>query len=255
MSNIQEWNYGGNADIAFGDVKINPLPKLIVIFTFLGVIVITALAITFRKPLMDLIMNPQVILVDSTVNVEVYSDFDPKKFILDNEELLTNIDISNVDTSDLGTFEVIYSSKNSMSAMDQTLTVNVIDRTVPVILLKTDDNSELNIQLKDGQYTAQVTVNDPRVANFDPSEYIDLVLDNYNSLDEISLDWSRKLDFTKVDNLTVVYGATDKSGNLGNTTLNIQVVEQTDAERLEYEKKITDMENELSNLLNSLNNN
>ena len=42
MSNIQEWNYSGNADIAFGDVKINPLPKLIIIFTFLGVIIITA---------------------------------------------------------------------------------------------------------------------------------------------------------------------------------------------------------------------
>lgn len=253
MSNIQEWNYRGNADIAFGDIKINPLPKLIAIFTFLGVTTITVLAIVFRQSLSDLIMNPQVILADSTVNVEVYSEFDPNQFILGNAELVTNIDVSNVDTSDLGTFEVVYSSKNSMSSMDQILTVNVVDSTVPVILLKTDENSELNIQLKDGQYVAQVVVNDPRVADFDPSDYIDLVLDNYNSLDDISLDWSRKLDFTKVDDLTVVYGATDKAGNLGNTTLNIHIVEQTDAERLEYEEKITEMENELSNLLKSMN--
>ena len=206
MSNIQEWNYAHDADLTFGEVHVSKAPKIALAITIISIIIVTTLCIIYRDVLGDLIVNSQLVLNEDKVVVEVYSDFNPESYISESNVgsyEVTNIN-SNVDTNKLGTYKVIYSSKNSVNSLDQELTVEVKDQTAPVIQLKTRESSDLFIEIEDGQYTAQVVLGSEITQNFDPSKYIDSVLDNYSDTDDITLDWSRKLDFSKTGLITVL---------------------------------------------------
>ncbi|MBQ8218196.1 MAG: hypothetical protein IJZ79_02730 [Bacilli bacterium] len=249
-NNIQEWNYAHDADITFGEVHVSKAPKIALIITIISVLIVSILGIIYRDVVRDAMANPQLVLTTTNAEIDVYSEFNPEDYITAVNAgfyEITNIQ-SNVNTSELGTYEVIYSSKNSVNALDQVLTVEVKDITAPVILLKTRENSNLKIDFEDDQYVAEVVCGDEILENFNPGDYVDIVLDNFSNAEDISIDWSRKLDFSKAGLVTVVYSATDTSGNKGITTLNIAVVESFDADRQAYEDQIAQMEAELEAL-------
>jgi len=235
---------------------VSKAPKIALAITIISVIIVSVLCIIYRDIVRDIMANPQLVLTSNNISIDVYSEFDPNDYITDVNSgfyEITNIQ-SNVDTNNLGTYEVIYSSKNSVNTLDQTMIVEVKDQTAPVILLKTRENSNLKIDFEDDQYIAEVICGDAILDNFNPENYIDLILDNYSNIDNISIDWSHKLDFSKAGLVTVVYTATDTSGNKGITTLNIAVVESFDADRKAYEDQIAAMEAELEALKQQQNN-
>lgn len=255
MSQIQEWNYAHDADITFGEVHISKAPKIALAITILSVIAITALCVIYRDILGDIIVNPQLVLTSNEVNVEVFDTFDPKNYISDaNIGKYEITDISNnVDTNKLGDYSVTYSSKNSVNELSQDLTVHVVDNIAPVILLKTNDD-KFPIKLDNGQYTATIVINSDIAQTFNPEDYIDIIKDNYSSNDKISHECTNNFSFDQVGLITIIYAATDENGNIGNTTLNISVVEAFDEERAEYEQQISEMEEELARLKEQQNN-
>lgn len=249
MSQIQEWNYAHDADITFGEVHISKAPKIALFITIISVIAVTVLCIIYRDVLGDIIVNPQLVLTSNEVYVDVFDEFNPNIYISTANEgkyELTGIE-NNVDTNTLGDYVVTYSSKNSINKLSQELIVHVVDRTEPVILLKTN-SSDLPIELDNGQYTATMLMNSDIARNFNPEDYIDIIIDNYSSSDKLKPEYTNNLKFDQVGLVTVIYSTVDENGNIGNTTLNISVVEAFDAERAEYEKQIAEMEEELAKL-------
>lgn len=252
MSRVQEWNYAHDAEISFGDVHVSKAPKIALVISIISIITLSVLGIIYKDILEDLIMNPQVTLTAYEVNFEIYDEFDPNDYISSvnvGKYEITNID-NKVDVNTLGDYTVTYSSKNSMNTYSQDLLVHVVDHTDPVILLNTY-REDLPITFNNGQYYANVLIGSEVATTFNPENYIDLIIDNYSSLDKIKYEYSNKLDFDKKGDITLVYSATDENGNTGNTTLNISVVEQLDKERIEYQAIIDKMEKELSEYLES----
>ena len=233
-----EWNYAGEADITIGEVHISKTSKIILILLIIGIIAICGLAIYFRAYIYDYIANPSIVLTEKEVNIEVNSSFNPEEFIAnDTSGYIYEIIGSDIDTSKLGTYTVTFNSKNRVKSNSIDLVVNIVDTTAPEITLIKD--MDLLVRGKDTD-------------NFNPKKYLKTVKDNYSDFDDIKIEYTTDIDFTK-DTVQIIFTATDKAGNIGNKTLNLAIFDSR--EDLEFEQQKQQEEQEQSNDDGSNNNN
>jgi len=225
-----EWNYAGDADITIGEVHISKTSKILLILLIIGLVILGGLAIYFRAYIYDYIANPSIILTDKEIELEINSDFNPEEYIANSTEGYTyEIIGSDIDTSKLNTYRVTYNSKNKMRSNSVELIVNVVDTTAPEIELIKD--MDLLVRGKDTD-------------NFNPSKYIKKITDNYSDEDNIKVDYTTDIDFSK-DTVQIVFTATDENDNVGTKTLNLAIFENQ--EELEFEQEKQEEQNNNNN--------
>lgn len=217
------WNYNGDADITLGEVKISKTAKIILIILLVILVICGGLSIYFRNYIYDFIANPQVVLSQSEINLEVHNEFIPEDYIANSTSEYT-YDIAGKDEINidkLGTYEVIYNSKNRIKSNSAKLTVNVVDTTPPEIKLTKD-----MLMLTRGKDTDK----------FNAKDYLESVSDNYSKPEKILIDFTTNIDFEHNDEIEVTYEAQDEAGNIATAKLNIAVYDSLDELIAEYEK-------------------
>ena len=230
---MMEWNYAHDADITIGEVHLSNTAKIILILLIIFLLAGGGLAIYFRSYIYDYIADPEIILIDDTVELEVHSSFDEKKYInnLEFYEEASTTDASGrysyvvegldkVNTDKLGEYTITYKSKNSVKSKEVTLKVKVVDTTAPKITLKKDV-----VLLTRGKDTDK----------FNPRDYLDSVSDNYTKTENIKIDFTKNINFD-ADEFEVIYTATDESENMATAKLSL-VIFDSEEEKQEEEKK------------------
>lgn len=262
-NNIQEWYYAHDADITFGEVHVSKLPKIILAIVAVLLTASTICGIIFRHYIHDYIVNPKITFIsevknnNNTATLEVYSEFDPVKYIDDVSNKYTYTVDGFVDTKQLGTYVVTYISKNKAHINQIKLTVNVVDTTAPVLTLKgvqSIGDTYLIALIRGNSADGFVGTND-----FDVLSYIDKMYDNYSKEDKLAFEYSKKefINFGTTGSCTTeaAYSVTDECGN--NTTVRLIITVNDNADELkreqdeqikklqeEYEKKLEELRNQ-----------
>ena len=219
---IQEWNYAHDADLTIGETHVSKTAKILLISLIVGLIILSGLAIYFRAYIYDYIVNPSVELSDSSINLEVHSKFNPEEYITNiNSGYTYEIEQNNINTDVLGEYVVTYNSKNKVRQNSIQLTVNIVDTTGPTIELTSD-----LLTLIRGKETE----------NFNATNYLKSVTDNYCSNDEITIEFTTEIDWTK-DSVQIIYSAKDPIGNETTKIMNIAVFEDKEAIIEEYKQQ------------------
>lgn len=254
VETIQHWNYAYDADITFGEVHESKLPKIILVFTLLGILVIGIGAYLFKDYILDYINNPQVMFNDKVflnekgllcaeTEISNINHFDPKTYILGYNSKTKEIEDAQynveVDTSqfkkEVGEYPIIYHSSNRVISEDYTIMVSVKDKTDPVILLELDDTKPYHVDLSESSSYKLTIIRQQDTKNFDPKNYIKSVSDNYDK--DISIDqveYPKEIDFT-ANTVDVIYSIQDKYGNTGTTSLTLFI--KDDVSQIEKEKQ------------------
>ena len=245
-SDLVEWNYEGDADITLGEEHISNTAKIILISLCAVIVCCIGVLIYMRHSIIDFISNPDIQLTTSEINLEVLSDFDPNKYIANYNKLdkLQEYNIDNpVDNQNLGDYVVTYYSRNRVTENVTTLTVHVVDTEAPkIILLNAIDNEE-------NQNTSSINLleGSEELMNTDPANYVLAVTDNYDSSENITLDYvplteaaiNSAISNSGDENtatLTVDYVATDGSGNSSTATLIINITKLNGLSEDEYQE-------------------
>ena len=245
-SDLVEWNYEGDADITLGEEHISNTAKIILISLCAVIVCCIGVLIYMRHSIIDFISNPDIQLTTSEINLEVLSDFDPNSYIANSNKLdkLQEYNIDNpVDNQHLGDYVVTYYSRNRVTENVTTLTVHVVDTEAPkIILLNAIDNEE-------NQNTSSINLleGSEELMNTDPANYVLAVTDNYDSSENITLDYvplteaaiNSAISNSGDENtatLTVDYVATDGSGNSSTATLIINITKLNGLSEDEYQE-------------------
>lgn len=266
---IQTWVYAHDADITFGEVHQSKVPKIALICTIAGIVVVGGLSFAFRDYISDYINNPQVVFSSEYVNEQdgkLYVDaeisnkdfFNPKKYILgydkDTDEIKNakyevSIDTSQLNFDAVGSYPIIYHSHNKVISEDYEVIINVKDKTAPVITLELDEDKPYHVDLSEnGSYKLTIIRNEENKKNFDPGNYIKSVTDNYTTdPDKIQVDYTKHIDFT-AKSVDIIYNAYDESGNRGMTALTLIIEEDVDAIQKENEEALKKAEEERKQL-------
>lgn len=251
MSKTVTWKYEGDADVVFGEVHISKAPKIILAITVITVIAACVTGFLLRDFIYDALTNPQIMLKnvsqdDNGFFVEIPYEQDSVEFIADSYidtvntreyDSFMNPDIKaysftidgNVDTSTIGDYVVTYNSKNRVKHNTTTLTVRVKDITSPVITLKDPKTGKELAKTTDGvYYGVSLHRNTDETNNWKAEDYVMSIVDNCTELDNIQITYPEKPNFNSSteDNITVMYIATDSSGNTSETAMKILLLKQ-----------------------------
>lgn len=268
---FQEWQYSQDADITFGEVHENKLPKIILICTLIGIVVLSTAAVIFRKHIYDFINNPQLTFDTSVVKFDnetgTYSVdaeisnvkfFDPNKYIstrfddngekdFSNLEYTYEIDDSKLDLTKVGSYELIYTSHNRIFSAQNVLTVNLRDKTPPIIKLKLSEKEDKHVELDDtGAYRLSLTRNKD-TNTFEPMAYIDSVTDNYTTDENkivIECIKPTQAALNTEHIINIIYSATDEAGNVGTVNLRLEISDDIDQIKKEQEEQLKQAEEE-----------
>ena len=226
---IVEWNYSGEADLTIGEVQISKVAKIALISLIAVLVIACGLGIYFRKYIYDYVVNPSVIVKTSEVEIEVYpeKEFNPKDYIT-NEAYLVDVQ-SDVDTNQLGTYKVVYTSKNRVRENTSELTVSVVDKTAPKITLVNNG-------------AVQIERTSDEALNFDPMYYVLEYKDNYDTNPTIEYSTPNWSEEEQTDVKYVVY---DSSGNTTSATLTIFIVDYVDPNAAADEEKLAELQKQL----------
>ena len=219
---IVEWHYAHDADITLGELHVSKTAKILLISLICVLLVAIGLGIYFRGYIYDYIVQPSVELKENSIDLEVFSEFDPNDYISKNSEYLQDIN-SNVDMSTLGTYQVVYTSKNRIKTIESVLTVNVVDTTDPELIL-----------LNDGVLIA--VKNSEELQNFDPMNYIVYCQDNYDPNPHIEYTTPNPKLFTEEGQVNITYSCVDSSGNQTSAVLTVVVQEDFASQIQDSEK-------------------
>ena len=219
---IVEWHYAHDADITLGELHVSKTAKILLISLICVLLVAIGLGIYFRGYIYDYIVQPSVELKENSIDLEVFSEFDPNDYISKNSEYLQDIN-SNVDMSTLGTYQVVYTSKNRIKTIESVLTVNVVDTTDPELIL-----------LNDGVLIA--VKNSEELQNFDPMNYIVYCHDNYDPNPHIEYTTPNPKLFTEEGQVNITYSCVDSSGNQTSAVLTVVVQEDFASQIQDSEK-------------------
>lgn len=268
MDEIKEWYYNSDADVAYGTLPNKFLPKLILLVSSISIVVISIICIILRSYLYDLFNNPQIQLtyiqydnkIGYYVTVPYKYDFVADKFIdpatpkydkfIDTQNNDYTYSISGqVNTQTIGDYKIRYISKNKIFEQTLDITVKVRDISAPIIKLNDDINDI-------GEYEPITLVRGTDdTNNFNADDYIQEVIDNYDSSNDIYIEHNGdNINFgtSGTTNTSVIYTAVDLSGNIGQATLPIIVIDEFDSVKAEHDEKIIKMNNELYELLKPL---
>ncbi|MCD7950453.1 MAG: polysaccharide deacetylase family protein [Erysipelotrichaceae bacterium] len=201
--------------------KINRkrLFKVLIVAAILFICIIGGMAIYIK--------NSISITFVSSPTVQINSELDPYAYIdeLKNcEKEDINIDSSNVNIGELGTYTIIYTIKDK----DYKLNIEVVDDNPPTLSLK-----DVNID-----YGDDVTVDD----------FIDIVADDT----EVKKYFKEDYDFTQEGDQEITIVAEDTSGNITEVTANLNVFKDIEAPTITGLKDITVYVNETVNYMSGL---
>lgn len=231
MSQIQEWYYAHDADITFGEVHASKAPKIILAVVLSSLVAAGICTYALKDYIYDYSVNPQLTLVKDVthedggiyIDIEYKDEFIPESYInaTDLSKVKYNYEIeNNVNTEALGDYTVIYKSSNKAHKQEIKMIVHVKDTTNPRI--------ELNADLDEtGRYVKNL-IRGEETETFDPKDYIKSVTDNYSSDVYMSehIEYTENINFD-YDSATVIYQATDENGNVGVTSLVLNIRDDT----------------------------
>jgi len=267
MSKTVKWRYKGEADVVFGEVKVSPIPKIALTTSIIMVVAICVAAFLFRDTIYDMLVNPQIILTESEIDIPYQSTFIAENYIdkVNTREYDSFINQKNhytyniegiVDTNKLGDYTITYNSSNRVNQFQTNLTVHVKDMEVPTIILKNPVTKEELVKTKTGEYDALIIIRD-ETSNKDKlgskswktNEYI-IVETTDNCSENIEIKYPDKPDFGKKEDGTLVktidYTATDESGNSTTITLSVIIMNIDDYDTSDKEDRIKELEEELA---------
>ena len=253
VSNIQSWNYSGEADLVLYEQHQSNVAKI----TLIGVVVTLVSALTLIllnwSYFFDLIANPSVMLVSDNVNLEYGTEFDAKNYIIPDSmaDIQNKVFVCEIrggsavnpyartedwwmtyvapkydwytpvtidrNTKIIKSYEVHYLSQNEAQTTDKVLVVNIVDTTAPVIAL-TSESAFLVQGVQTGEY-------------FKALDYVESITDNYTLTENIESsfaegNWNTPLNpQTGIGTLEVIYTATDEAGNVATATLTVYIFE------------------------------
>lgn len=224
---IMEWHYAHDADITIGEKHISQTAKVLLI-TLLSILAVTGgVAFYYRGYIYDYIADPNIILVNDTVQLDIGSTFDAKQYVINTENVPYEvIGADLVDTSTegkvidkmtkvLSRYEVKYVVKNRARTHNKTLVVEVVDNTPPEIELKKD---------------LVLLVRGSETNSFNPKYFIKAIKDNYSQEKNIKVEYPTNFNWTE-DTLQVEYKATDEVGNSSVKVLNVGVMASEEQRR------------------------
>lgn len=272
MSEIQEWYYKGKSDMSFGAKVNSPLPKIIAIFSVLGIITICGACFILRDYLYDIAYNPQLVLYTNQnengyfLNILYKYAFHPENYIDENNTLkyVEFMDPNNteytysisgsVNTSAIGDYTLTYTSQNKMQSQEIHVVVHVKDLTAPVVKL----NSTLN---EGGEYDPIVLIRGTHnteeslgTLDFNADEYVLEVTDDYDQPENIRQEnTGNEIDLENgsgTKTYEIIYTAVDKAGNSSAVILPLTVMDEYDAAAEAQKERIAEMELELNCILN-----
>lgn len=255
MSNVQSWNYAGEADLMLGEVHQSKVAKITLICVLVTLASALFLIVMNWAMFYDYIANPSIMLAVDSVNLEVGSNFDPNAYIIPQSledmqngvyayeitgadkvittpegirEIYPNLQV-NAENKILATYEVHYISQNKARTTDRVLTVNVVDTVAPVIKL-TQDSAFLVQGVQTGEY-------------FNAQDYVESITDAFTVDEKIQKtvaegNWNTQLNpQTGIGQLEVIYTATDEAGNTSTVTLTVYIFENEELrDKFEQEK-------------------
>jgi len=246
-SDVVEWNYEGNADITLGEEHISNTAKIILISLCVVIVCCIGVLIYMRHSIIDFISNPDIQLVSSEINLEVFSEFDPNSYIANSNKLdkLQEYNVDNpVDNQHLGDYTVTYYSRNRVNENVTTLTVHVVDTEAPEIILA-DTGDAANVK------TITLLEGSEELLNLNPANYVLTMADNYDDRDHIELAYTPnelgELQINQViadsgdapnATMTIDYIATDTSGNSGTATLTIVIIKANGISEEDYQEML-----------------
>lgn len=259
-SDIKVWNYKYDADITFGEVHVSKLPKIILTFVIIGIIVLGVTIFLFKDYIYDYANNPQLqfnekvefldgeYAVDYEVSNSAY--FKPEAYMedatynkannsydIDTNNLAYTYEITGDDITkqtEVGDYKVIYNSSNRVSSESKELIVHLKDTTPPVINFELSDKAEYHVDLDKTGSCQLVLIKGKDTNNFDPRKYIKSVTDNYSKDDKIKIDYPSNITFNQ-DTIDIIYAATDEADNTATASLKLIIKE--DIDKLEEERQ------------------
>lgn len=236
---IMEWHYAHDADITIGEKHISHAPRVILTMLLVVLCVAGGVGFYFREYIYDYIADPDIVLTNEKVKLEIGSKFDPYAYVVNPDnvpyevigaELVDTktkgrkVDIT---TKTISKYEVRYVAHNRVRNHEKKMDVEVVDEKPPVIELDTE-----LIVLKRGLETFY----------FNPLAYIKSISDNYTASDKLKLEYSDKFNFRE-NTQKCEYKLTDEAGNTVEKVLNIAVV-NSDEEKQQKEQEQRDKEAE-----------
>ena len=259
-SDIKVWNYKYDADITFGEVHVSKLPKIILTFVIIGIIVLGVTIFLFKDYIYDYANNPQLqfnekvefldgeYAVDYEVSNSAY--FKPEAYMedatynkannsydIDTNNLAYTYEITGDDITkqtEVGDYKVIYNSSNRVSSESKELIVHLKDTTPPVINFELSDKAEYHVDLDKTGSCQLVLIKGKDTTNFDPRKYIKSVTDNYSKEDKIKIEYPSNITFNQ-DTIDIIYAATDEADNTATASLKLIIKE--DIDKLEEERQ------------------
>lgn len=259
-SDIKVWNYKYDADITFGEVHVSKLPKIILTFVIIGIIVLGVTIFLFKDYIYDYANNPQLqfnekvefldgeYAVDYEVSNSAY--FKPEAYMedatynkannsydIDTNNLAYTYEITGDDITkqtEVGDYKVIYNSSNRVSSESKELIVHLKDTTPPVINFELSDKAEYHVDLDKTGSCQLVLIKGKDTNNFDPRKYIKSVTDNYSKDDKIKIEYPSNITFNQ-DTIDIIYAATDEADNTATASLKLIIKE--DIDKLEEERQ------------------
>lgn len=227
---MKVWNYTGEADITIGEVRLSNTAKIILIILVLLLGTAAGLAIYFRSYIYDYIADPEIILSDKEVSIEVNNELNPEEYIINKDAGYTYTveGVDAVNTKKLGEYSITYTSKNSVKSKTVNLKINVVDTTPPEITL-TDDMLKL--------------IRGDDTDKFNAKDYIAEVKDNYSKAEKILIEFTKDIDFDQ-DLVQVIYSATDEQGNQATKDLTIAVFDSEEELKKELAEESSEEQEE-----------
>lgn len=198
------WTFNQDADITIGEVHVSKLPKILLALLVILLIASAIAAYYFQDVLYDFIVQPEVVLKEDEISIEVGSGpFNAEEYIAklpadglepDRYEV-TLPKNSSVDTNVVKDYNVEYKVRviSNDKVGISTLVVHVVDTQAPVIKL-----TEHNIELIREEDT------------FKCMDYVESVSDNYDTT--VKVQCSDKIDWAS-NSVVVDYVSDDKYGN------------------------------------------
>ena len=270
---VETWYYKHDADITFGEVHVSKMPKIILAFTLIFLLVGTIFVLLFKNLIYDYFKNPQLQFdmdkVSMTEDGNYYIKYEVTNAGFIQDHLTDYIDgdldsleyeyeiVSNIDTNKTGLNEVIYKSHNSAFSEEKLLYVDLQDMTPPVISFILDENDPHHVDLDTTGSCQLVLIRGQQTDNFNPKDYIKSITDNYtkddyfkgeNAIKEGHVEYPKNINFS-ADTVDIIYSATDEAGNVGTISLKLIIKDDIDAQKEEDERRLKEAEEEYRRLL------